>query len=87
MLSVFVAAYILVHSWYDASCCSDNDCRPVPADSVAETGVNEWTYLPTGNKFTGDQIKPSRDGKFHVCIGNRDYDMGKSYCIYIVQGS
>lgn len=87
MLALLLSAYILVHSWYDPECCSDTDCRPVVASDVAETGNSEWTYLPTGNKFTGHQIKPSRDGRFHVCIGNKPHDMGKSYCIYILQGA
>ena len=87
MLAIFFATYILVHSWYDPACCSDTDCRPVPSTDVSETGPNEWTYLPTGNKFTKDQIKPSRDGRFHVCIGNKVHDIGRSYCIYILQGA
>lgn len=87
MIPFVVVAYILTHSWYDYECCSDEDCRPVPSIDVSETGHNEWTYLPTGNKFTGSQIKPSKDGRFHVCIGNKTWNMGKSYCIYILQGA
>jgi hypothetical protein len=87
MIPFVFIAFILAHSWYDAECCSDNDCRPVRAMDVEETGPGEWTYLPTGNKFTKNQIKPSRDGRFHVCIGNKAWDMGRSYCIYILQGA
>lgn len=74
------------HSWYDLECCSDNDCHPVAVDDVIETEKG-WKHLPTGTEFTRDQVKPSKDRRFHVCIGNKAWDRGKPYCIYILQGA
>lgn len=73
------------HSWYDVACCSDNDCHPVAADDVIETETG-WKYLPTGTEFTREMVKPSKDHRFHVCIGNKAWDRGRAYCIYILQG-
>jgi hypothetical protein len=70
------------HSWYEGDCCSNNDCFKVANEDVVEI-EGGWKYLPTGNEFKDPKkIRPSRDGKFHVCI------MGTtSMCIYIVQGT
>lgn len=49
-----------------------------------ETG---WKHLSTGTVFSKDQVKPSKDHRFHVCIGNKAWDKGRPYCIYILQGA
>lgn len=84
LLSLVIFA--LAHSWYDPECCSDTDCRPVPVEDVIETETG-WKHLPTGTEFTKDQVKPSKDHRFHVCIGVKAWDLGKPYCIYILQGA
>lgn len=89
MLRLVLAAMFLLpaHSWYDPQCCGGTDCQPVPADSLIELSEGRWRYLPTGNVFERTQVHPSRDGKFHVCIGNKAHDKGRSYCVYILQGA
>lgn len=84
LLAVIGMAF--AHSWYDPECCSGSDCYPVPAEDVTETDTG-WKHLPTGTEFTRDMVKPSRDRRFHVCIGNKAFDHGKPYCIYILQGA
>jgi hypothetical protein len=74
------------HSWYDPECCSDQDCFPVEVDDVIETAEG-WKHLPTGTVFSKEQVKPSKDNRFHVCIGNKPHDMGRAYCIYVLQGT
>lgn len=70
------------HSWYDPSCCSDQDCHPIASCS-------ELTELPDGKVQWEDKIfdkanvKPSQDGKCHVCIGAT----GFPYCVYIQLGT
>jgi hypothetical protein len=79
-----LAGYAWGHSWYDWDCCADNDCKPVPAEDVAEI-VGGWKYLPTGNEFKDPKrIRPSHDGNFHVCINPSNK---QSLCIYIVSGT
>jgi hypothetical protein len=84
--SLFSAIVARAHSWYDPQCCSDQDCSPVAIDDVVETEKG-WKHLPTGTEFTRDMVLPSKDNRFHVCIGNREWDKGKPYCIYVLQGS
>lgn len=70
------------HSWYDPECCSDQDCYPVAAEDVIETDTG-WKHLPTGKTFTRQQVKPSKDRNFHICVSPH----GTPYCIYILQGA
>lgn len=98
LLLLLATSPALAHSWYDHDCCNLSDCRPVPAEHVAEI-EGGWKYLPTGNEFKNEpnmqRIRPSRDGKYHVCIGKPHAAPGQgfnlvrgfSYCIYIVQGT
>lgn len=93
LAGIFVFAFALwaiglveAHSWYDAECCSDQDCKPVATEDVVETATG-WKYLPTGTEFSREQVKPSRDKHFHVCIGVAEWNRGKPYCIYVLQGT
>jgi hypothetical protein len=76
----------MAHDWYDADCCSNRDCEPVPCEEMAEgkEGVH-WD----GMVFT--TVRPSKDSKCHVCVmqWNRlGGDTGrKPLCAYIQQGS
>jgi len=85
-LLVAVAHKVTAHSFYDPECCSGTDCKPVAAEDVIETETG-WKHLPTGTEFTRDMVKPSKDNRFHVCIGVNTWDLGKPYCIYILQGA
>lgn len=82
MLATIFASYLLVHSWYDPECCSTADCRPVPSYEVEEIGPGVWLHRPTGLKFEGNKVRPSRDKNYHVCIAGNF-----PYCIYILQGA
>lgn len=84
--SIYAIRISGAHSWYDLECCSNNDCNPVASEDVIETDKG-WKHLPTGPAFTKDQVKPSKDRRFHVCIGNKAWDQGRPYCIYILQGA
>ena len=82
-MKLLVAAFlILAHSWYAPECCGDGDCKPVSADEVVELSEGRWKHIPSGSIFQRSQVKPSQDGRFHVCIVGENV-----YCIYIVQGA
>lgn len=70
------------HEWYDPECCSGEDCRPVHADELIETEKG-WKHLPSGIEFRKDQVRPSKDRHFHICVSKH----GTPYCIYILQGT
>lgn len=68
LLGLWVASPALGHSWYDAICCSDQDCRPM------EPGAVEWTpggYLihESGELIPEDSyvVRDSQDGRYHRC--------------------
>lgn len=84
--TVLISFVVLAHSWYDPTCCGGDDCRPVPATELIEIEEGKWKHLPTGAIFKKVQVHPSKDGRFHVCIGNKNHDRGRPYCVYIVQG-
>jgi hypothetical protein len=86
LFALAIAGLVNAHSWYDPHCCSGSDCRPVAYDDVIEI-EGGWKHLPTGVMFRRDQVLPSKDNKFHVCIGNKPHDMGRPYCIYVLNGS
>ena len=69
---------------YDASCCGERDCKPVPCHELVEDVGGAWLYIPTGNKFAAIQVAPSPDRHCHVCIGTIDK---RSLCAFILQGS
>ena len=80
VLAAMVAAIpALAHSWYPLACCGNMDCFPVACDQLVET-VSGWLYVPTGNLFDAEQVQPSRDHHFHVCVGHGDH---RSICAFI----
>ena len=99
---LLIATIVSGHSLYDPACCDKGDCRPVPAEDVLEISEGVWKYLPTGQVFENSEIhvrvRPSKDQRFHVCIGKPHlipatpkpgFIMGPGigFCIYIVQGN
>lgn len=69
-----------VPDWYDSTCCSNNDCKPVKDEDI-DFGVNAEgrpvaIYKPTGNEFllkdlNGNRYeghKDSKDERYHICI-------------------
>jgi len=79
----------LAHSWYPPECCSDQDCKSVPCESIQE--------LPNGNlryenlEYTRDKVKPSQDKNCHVCVSSyadKDYKLNYNpRCIFIHQNT
>src|SRR5262245_9668074 len=61
------AAPAHAHSWYDRSCCSDQDCHPVPDGSVTETKdgvvVKGWGIMSE----TDPRLRWSQDDQDHLC--------------------
>jgi hypothetical protein len=62
---MFQVVSLKVHSWYPLSCCSDNDCHPVPCDQLLE-GVN-GTFVWESMIFAKDRVYSSMDQFCHVC--------------------
>jgi hypothetical protein len=72
------------HSWYDAACCNEQDCRVIDGSSVTYDAANKIYYWKSDlsgktHAFHEDNIssvdgKPkvriSRDGEYHGCERN-----------------
>jgi len=60
-------------SWYPKECCDDGDCRPVVGAKRTTRGV----WLTTVDGYTvlvgpNDVRLPSRDARWHICVGPID---------------
>lgn len=75
------------HSWYDARCCSDHDCHPVPCQQLRQDPNGDATFLPTGVRFFRENVLPSRDAQCHICTSQPSVNRGYGYCAYLFQGS
>ena len=99
LAAILFAALVLVgvavtkavaHSWYDAECCSAQDCEPIAAELVHVEGGDY--VLPTGDRIPMDQARRSRDRDFHWCRKLNENPRplirldGKLACFYAPQG-
>lgn len=72
-MAVLAAAPAHSMSWYDASCCNNFDCEPLPPEAVedvsggwrvhylAKRGLPVDAFVPAGKE------RDSQDGRFHGC--------------------
>jgi len=77
------------HSFYDPSCCDDNDCRPAYEGEIKE--VNGGYLVVPSNEFfhyKHPKVKYAPDGKFHRCEFQLGGELGSvTLCIYVPQPS
>lgn len=68
-LLIFVSNSAHSHSWYDAGCCSDQDCAPVVTIEKHPEGDLMTTVHGTVLVKKNEVYKrlPSKDDKYHVC--------------------
>ena len=81
-----LAAFILIHSWYDPWCCSTKDCHPVD-DADAPVEIQEG-YKWHEFVFPKSMEKPSQDGHWHVClVPDENGNPATPRCIYVPMGA
>ena len=68
---------VRAHSWYDAICCSDRDCYPLPDNAVRET-VGGYSLPETGEMIPHSETRNGRDERFHICR----HATGRRICFY-----
>lgn len=74
MLVLFLLAILVVqatrvafaHEWYPWECCSDNDCAPLALEQIPREENGGFT-LTDGRHVAYKDVRPSPDGKFHLC--------------------
>ena len=64
-------------SWYPKECCHDRDCQPVA--TVRATPAGLWMTTVAGQTVLigrDEARRPSRDMRWHICLGaNSDRDI------------
>jgi hypothetical protein len=91
-LALLIAAVLSspasAHSWYDADCCSNQDCEPVSAvafvasDPSALPVMVVTTSLGTKPLTSTTKIRQSKDSRMHACIYQ-----GRLLCLYMPPGN
>ncbi len=76
---VFSLGKAAAHSWYDAACCSDRDCAPVPDEAVIEH-PGGFEIRATGELVSRHNAKFGRDDRYHIC---RSPVSNALLCLYI----
>jgi hypothetical protein len=75
-----------IPDWYDAKCCGNRDCKPVPAGTVEnkEDGLHVKGHGVLS--YTDPRLNWSRDQRDHICESNTYYNgvkqPGKLLCVY-----
>ncbi len=89
MLGVLGTRSVWAHDWYDAQCCAEKDCYPVPDNVVVDAAdggvdVEGFGHLDRDNS----KLRMSLDMHDHICEHNV-YSDGKStralVCVYHVR--
>lgn len=75
LLLIMITTNALSHSWYDADCCSGNDCSPITIIKTEGSVITFKTELFKEEVFTVDQskmpshhVRPSKDARMHACV-------------------
>lgn len=89
VLSALAMRPAKAHSWYEAECCSAQDCEPLSPDDVRIEGDDY--VLPTGHRVPMSKARRSRDRDFHWCrtlTTPRVFiePAGRLQCFYAPQG-
>lgn len=68
---------------YPYSCCSDQDCRPVPEAAVRET-VDGYVIVASGEviPYADKRVRHSPDGEFHWCSVAGSVN-GRTLCLFV----
>lgn len=74
---IMLPSLVEAHSWYDSSCCSNQDCYELNYTPKKIKGG----YFAEGLLFSKEKLKESRNNRWHACILN-----GKPQCLYAPMG-
>jgi hypothetical protein len=75
-----------IPDWYDAKCCSNRDCHPVPDGFVSNTEQGVEVKGHGLLSYTDPRLNWSRDLRDHICESQTYYNgvkqPGKLLCVY-----
>jgi hypothetical protein len=82
------AAHEAKSGWrYPYACCSDQDCREVPANKISESRSG-YRIEATGEvlAYSDKRVRPSPDGLFHWCsVAGKENT--KTICLFVPPSS
>lgn len=65
---------------YDAACCNEQDCRPIPQSAVEETGYGfRVTYGGHVYDIKRGAHLIATDGRYHLCVYEDPHDEKNQY--------
>jgi hypothetical protein len=70
-------------SWYPMECCHDRDCLPVA--SIRQTPQGVWMTTVDGQTVLvspAQHRRPSRDMRWHICLGKDAYETTIIHCLF-----
>ena len=82
---VLATSPALAHSWYDRSCCAENDCHPVPCEEITQNKDGDYVWHKI--IFQKATLKPSHDYQCHVCHLPEGPSVLYGFCVYMPQTS
>jgi nitrous oxide reductase accessory protein NosL len=89
---LLLASTALAHSWYEAECCSGQDCQQVSPMNVKATAAGWLVQLTSKDHplvkapfstiipYDSPKVHKSQDENFHVCFGPKQQIL---FCIYV----
>jgi hypothetical protein len=67
------------HAWYPPECCAANDCKPVEAREIGESG-SDYTYQ--GLRIPKAQTRQSPDERYHACVLAQGFGPRQLRCLF-----
>lgn len=78
------AAHQSISGWaYPLECCSNKDCREVPAENITER-TDGYIISMTGERvgYSDPRIRNSPDGVYHWCSANGESN-SRTICLFV----
>jgi len=74
LVFILLSSFAFGHEFYDAMCCDDKDCAPVPEGVVTLTREG-YLVQPHNNllkvqlvSFSDERLRVAPDGQYHTCL-------------------
>jgi hypothetical protein len=70
---------VFSHEWYDAACCSNKDCAPIPDSDVADLGEGGFYIHSRKEHIAFKDTRQGKDDQYHLCVNQAT---GARLCFY-----
>jgi hypothetical protein len=77
--ALLVVGVARAHDWYDAACCSNKDCAPIPDSDVADLGEGGFYIHSRKEHIAFKDTRQGKDDQYHLCVNQQT---GARLCFY-----